>query len=443
MNPIQSIICVCVYVIVAEARARNPFSSYKDFPNYGRAKAGKGNEKEVGCGTHLLDPSTSGFKFQSPLLQIGWKPTGYECTWRFLGTTGCVPVANCGNFKLGTNNECGSDFLELSDGMGTGEKFCGTNSPLNVTSPSSIMIAFFKSGYFGRDKKFQCTVSCADPETASTHVLPTSEPETTDCQCGVPGPVEPTKIVNGETAPKGYWRWQAGMVFKNGKSPFCGGSLIADRFILTAAHCVVTTGLISFPNAADVILNEYDFSNATETELVRRGVIAITPHPFYNTNTQDYDVAILELDKPVDMNAAEEPIVRPVCLPPRNERATFAGDDATVTGWGATTEGGDQAEKLQQVVVPVITNEECNTKYDNKITASMICGAYPEGGKDSCQGDSGGPYQRQEGGRWTEIGVVSWGEGCAREGKPGVYARVTEVNDWIRMTTRRGTYCNA
>ncbi len=78
-----------------------------------------------------------------------------------------------------------------------------------------------------------------------------------------------------------------------------------------------------------------------------------------------------------------------------------------------------------QVNVPVIEQEDCNRYYENKITPRMICGAYPEGGKDSCQGDSGGPYMKQDGGRWTEIGVVSWGEGCAREGKPGVYARVT------------------
>lgn len=139
------------------------------------------NLSEVSCGHHQIDPTTSGYKFKSPTLSIGFNPSAYECTWKFLGTQGCVPVANCEQFKLGSSDECSADYLEMSDGSGGGEKFCGSRSPHNVSSSNSILIAHLKMGYFGSNRKFECTVNCATEETQVNQVLPTQEPETTEC----------------------------------------------------------------------------------------------------------------------------------------------------------------------------------------------------------------------------------------------------------------------
>lgn len=115
-----------------------------------------------------------------------------------------------------------------------------------------------------------------------------------------------------------------------------------------------------------------------------------------------------------------------------------------VTGWGAIREGGPTSDTLQEVQVPIMSNSECRkSKYgERRITDNMLCAGYKDGGKDSCQGDSGGPLHVVQHGQHQLAGVVSWGEGCAKGGYPGVYARVNRYGTWIRSLTKKACYCN-
>jgi len=244
-----------------------------------------------------------------------------------------------------------------------------------------------------------------------------------------------TRIVGGTVTEVSEYPWQAGLVSTGGNRPWCGGTVIGDRWILTAAHCTESSA-----SSIQVLLGEHDISDATETTVVRKNVKRIIDHPSYNTNTLDYDFALMELDTPIDFAANSH--IRPACLPTGSD--SYAGFQAVVSGWGTTSSGGSQSSKLREVTVDVLSNDQCKaSSYSNSdITARMMCAAVNGGGKDACQGDSGGPLVTASNGNgvtpgqnYELVGVVSWGVGCALANYPGVYARVTEALTWIDSNT--------
>ena len=169
---------------------------------------------------------------------------------------------------------------------------------------------------------------------------------------------------------------------RNGRSPWCGGTLISSTHVLTAAHCTQSDA-----SSIRVIVGEH---NIADSEFNRVDVAEIINHPDYDSQTTDNDYAILRLANPVTFTNE----VSPACLP-ADLNATYAGVLATVTGWGTLSSGGNQPNALQEVDVTVTTNAECNSAY-GRITANMVCAA--DSGKDSCQGDSGGPLIAPENG---------------------------------------------
>lgn len=229
------------------------------------------------------------------------------------------------------------------------------------------------------------------------------------------------RIVGGQPATPGEYPWQA-MLLLSGNG-FCGGSLIDQKWVLTAAHCV------DGRSVEQVILGAHNLLQTGESTrqviTTRRAII----HPNYNRTTEDNDIALIELNTAAVLNTS----VRVVPLAASADSSLFApGVLATVTGWGATREGGSLASVLQEVSVPIVSRQTCNQSYSGDITENMLCAGLAQGGKDSCQGDSGGPLIVPNGSNWKLAGVVSWGNGCARPNFYGVYTVVANYSSWIQ-----------
>ncbi|XP_046967303.1 trypsin-1-like [Vanessa cardui] len=284
--------------------------------------------------------------------------------------------------------------------------------------------------------------------TTSTTSRPSMERPPDDCptcQCGIARTRR--RIVGGYETKKLEIPWIVVLMY-NGRF-YCGGSMINDLYVLTAAHC--TSGFRK--EKMSVRFLEHDRSVANETKTIDRKVAAIIRHLRYDPGTYDNDIALLKLDKRVDLSTAlksarvdeveedQDTGIRPVCLPAAGD--SYSNYTGLVAGWGTTEEGGSVSNTLQEVRVPIISNAECRkTAYKQRITENMLCAGEEQGGRDACQGDSGGPlHVINSNDKYQIVGVVSWGEGCARPNRPGVYSRVNRYLTWIKSNTRDACYC--
>ncbi len=252
-----------------------------------------------------------------------------------------------------------------------------------------------------------------------------------------------SSVVGGDPSPGGAWPWQAAIIDNSAPDDFtgqyCGGTLIAADWVLTAASCV--DGYT--PSELAVVVGRQQLSSNTGQRL---GVSQIVIHPDYDViqkgmaNEATFidlnDVALVRLATPADLNA----LVAPIALAtPADSSLVISGTYAIVTGWGnrdGGNDGSDFPDALQEADLPIVSNEACQAAYGDKFTVTdgMLCAGIPEGGIDSSAGDEGGPLMVDAGiFDYRQVGIVSfkYGRGCGKPGQYGVYTRVPQYTSWI------------
>ncbi|XP_051925272.1 uncharacterized protein LOC127603210 [Hippocampus zosterae] len=289
------------------------------------------------------------------------------------------------------------------------------NSHVGSDKPGFVQ---FNSSGLDADSNFTCPgpPSTQGPAEAEDLVPILSSAEL----CGIPS--QRNKIVGGDVAAAGSWPWQASL--QTFGSHVCGGTLINSEWVLSAAHCFTSTSTTGW----SVSLGRRNLEGIEPNE-VALPVAEIIPHPLFDNQIFDNDIALLRLSSAVEFNA----FVRPVCLA-ANTSVFNNGTESYVTGWGSVQQGVPlpSPQTLREVQVPVLGNRQCNClNGEGVVTDNMICAGFLGGGKDTCQGDSGGPMMSEQDGIWVQSGIVSFGFGCAQQNNPGVYTRVSRYQPWI------------
>lgn len=227
------------------------------------------------------------------------------------------------------------------------------------------------------------------------------------------------KIINGIEVSSNNDEWESIVSLKWNDAHYCGGTLIAPTWVLTAAHCLVDDfGNTYNVEAGDSVgVGSYNINNLLDFEPKR-----FISHPSYDTNTKDNDIGLVELINPVE-------IVKPTAYD--TSHSLVANTQTKVAGWGnMSTTGNSFPNNLMEALVPIVDTDTCNGvgSYNGDITSNMFCAGYMESTRDSCQGDSGGPVIIDD----TILGIVSWGVDCAKTNFPGVYTKVQNYETWIK-----------
>lgn len=219
-------------------------------------------------------------------------------------------------------------------------------------------------------------------------------------------------VVGGTNAAQGEFPWMARL------SMGCGGAVIAARVVLTAAHCVRPTGAYTRYTAT---IGRADLNNTAVGSVIRSTYVYRSPQ-YASTGT--FDWALIEL--------ASAPSTPLLTIAAQGETSLNTGN-FTILGWGATREGGGQSTTLRKATVPFVSDASCGSAYPELAPATELCAGFTQGGVDTCQGDSGGPMIKTTStGAVREVGIVSYGNGCARPNFPGVYSEVQAFSNAIK-----------
>ncbi|XP_044106638.1 coagulation factor X-like isoform X1 [Neovison vison] len=229
------------------------------------------------------------------------------------------------------------------------------------------------------------------------------------------------RIVGGQDCKDGECPWQALLVNEENEG-FCGGTILSEYYVLTAAHCLQQAKKFTVRVGERNTDTEEGDEVAHEVEMVIR-------HNRFVRETYDFDIAVIRLRTPITfrMNVA------PACLPQKDwaESTLMTQKTGFVSGFGKTHEKGRPSSTLKMMEVPYVDRNTCKLSSSFSITQNMFCAGYDSKLEDACQGDSGGPHVTRFGNTYFVTGIVSWGEGCARKGKYGIYTKVTNFLKWI------------
>ncbi|XP_040182163.1 suppressor of tumorigenicity 14 protein [Rana temporaria] len=359
--------------------------------------------------------------------------TSQYCKPRFFV---CDGVNDCGDSSDEQDCKCSAQYLKCRNGKcipeaqkcdntdncgdGTDESDCGLAQPTSCTT------------FTYKCKDGQC-INKLNPECDSVSDCTDGSDEAL-CQCGKRPYSKKTRIVGGVNADIGEFPWQVSLqTNKDGHA--CGASVVSQTILLSAAHCFQDTSTLRYsdPSVWTAYMGLHDQSTKTSSnDVVKRKIKRIVAHRMFSDITYDNDIAMLELDSPITFTD----FIQPICIP-ESTHVFPVGKSIWVTGWGALSEGGTGAAVLQKAEIRIINQTECNKLLDGQLTPRMICAGYLSGGIDACQGDSGGPLSSVElNGKIYLAGIVSWGDGCARRNKPGIYTKVTEMRDWITQNAK-------
>ena len=256
------------------------------------------------------------------------------------------------------------------------------------------------------------------------------------------------RIVGGDNAEVASAPWQVMLYKRSPQELLCGASLISDQWILTAAHCILYPPWNKNFTTTDILVrlgkhNRAKFERSTEKIVAIDEIIV---HPKYNWRENlNRDIALLHMRRPVTFTDE----IHPICLPSKKVAKTLMteGYKGRVTGWGNLKETWNPSarnlpEVLQQIHLPIVDQDICRSSTSVKITDNMFCAGFkPEDDKrgDACEGDSGGPFVMKypAENRWYQMGIVSWGEGCDRDGKFGFYTHLFRMSRWMRKVIDR------
>ncbi|XP_037946797.1 venom serine protease-like [Teleopsis dalmanni] len=362
-----------------------------------------------GC-DHQYNINAGKSVLQSPYYD-SYYPAGTSCRYKFIAPLDYEIQVNCTIDTDKNGNQCSTEFFYLArDGdvqLRGSEQFCGQGTFVRKSVFRSVTMAYVSYGSWGR---FSCDLY--------------AKPQACDCGWSVN-----TRIVNGQETSVNEFPGMVALKDLDTNLPlFCGGSIVAHYYILTAAHCTRQQ-----PSASRIqaLVGDHDLSSSTESRYAETYAIAsIIEHPGYTSDPVSNDIALLRTVQPIEWSRG----VGPICLPPpANAYDTFDYDYVDVAGWGTISFGGAISNKLQKVNLMILDQNTCQQAYQGvSISTSQMCTYdYTGSSRDSCQFDSGGPVIKR-GARMFLLGCISFGNICGQGGyATGINTRITSYLAWI------------